>query len=132
MTVMPPLRFGLTMALLATLGLLVHAPAAAQPGFVGMPFSVDGADRTAALWIPAGYDRTQRWPLIVYLHGNGIQGDNQGRLTNKWLDSLFIARVLIRDPDAIPALVLIPRCPEGATWAPRSEWPDASAGRRLP
>ncbi len=129
---MPPLRFGLTMALLATLGLLVHAPAAAQPGFVGMPFSVDGADRTAALWIPAGYDRTQRWPLIVYLHGNGIQGDNQGRLTNKWLDSLFIARVLIRDPDAIPALVLIPRCPEGATWAPRSEWSDASAGRRLP
>jgi predicted peptidase len=131
---MLPLRFGPRLALLVGifLGLLAPGPAAAQPGFVGMPFTVDGADRTAALWVPAGYDRTQRWPLIVYLHGNGIQGDNQGRLSDEWLDSLFIARVLMRDADAIPALVLIPRCPEGATWAPRSAVPGAPADQARP
>ena len=127
---MPLLRHRHLLALAALLLLAASSPAAAQPGFISLPFSVDGVARTAALWIPAGYDRTQRWPLIVYLHGNGIQGDNEGRVGNEWLDSLFMARTLMRNPDAFPALVLIPRCPEGATWAPRSRGPGMPDGRR--
>ena len=111
--------------------LAVASRAGAQPGFVSLPFTVDGVERTAALWIPAGYDRTQRWPLVVYLHGNGIQGDNRGRVGSEWLDSLFVARALMRQPDAFPALVLIPRCPEGATWVTRTVGPDTPEWRRL-
>ncbi len=119
---------GLSLALLM---LAVASRAGAQPGFVSLPFTVDGVERTAALWIPAGYDRTQRWPLVVYLHGNGIQGDNRGRVGSEWLDSLFVARALMRQPDAFPALVLIPRCPEGATWVTRTVGPDTPEWRRL-
>ena len=100
--------------------------AAAQPGFVSLPFTVDGVDRTAALWVPAGYDLDAQWPLIVYLHGNGAQGDNGGRLSAEWLNSLFITRALVLHPERVPALVLIPRCPEGATWVRRTPDPDAA------
>lgn len=31
----------------------------------------DGARIAYGLWLPAGYDESKRWPLIVFLHGSG-------------------------------------------------------------
>ena len=47
-------------------------------GFVNFPFSVDGMERTAGLYVPPEYDSSNEWPLIVFLHGGGGNGNNNG------------------------------------------------------
>ena len=87
-------------------------------GFVNVPFSVDGVARTAALFVPPGYDESTTWPLFVYLHGGGGSGDNEGNAITQWMESLPIARAIRKNPERFPALVLMPRCPKGRIWAP--------------
>lgn len=117
-------------ALLLTCGTALPAADGAAGGrFENLGFDVGGIQRTAALWIPAGYDRgTGRWPLIVYLHGGGGRGDNQGNALSAWLDRQPLARAIREHPGRFPALVVFPRCPEDKIWAPtpadpiQSEW----------
>ncbi|MDX2283786.1 MAG: prolyl oligopeptidase family serine peptidase [Bacteroidia bacterium] len=62
---------------------------------------------------PEGYDRSQRYPLVLFLHGRGESGaDNEKQLVHG--ASLFLK------PEhrlAYPALVLVPQCPEDSYWA---------------
>jgi predicted peptidase len=101
---------------------------ATPTGFVNSSFKVDGAERTAALYVPPDYDKSAKWPLIVYLHGGGGNGDNSGNAINEWMNKQPIVRSIRKNPEHFPALVLIPRCPEGKIWAPvprdpvQSDW----------
>ena len=112
-------------------GLLLSAAcgfSASADGFVNLPFRVEGAQRTAALYVPPDYSERTDWPLIVYLHGGGGKGDNEGDALNEWLDRQPIAQTVRDRPEWFPALVLVPRCPEGKIWSPvpqdpvQSEW----------
>ncbi len=87
-------------------------------GFVNISFSVDDEVRTAALYVPPGYDESTTWPLIVSLHGGGGNGDNSGNAVNVWMKKQTIVRAIQKNPERFPALVLIPRCPRGKIWAP--------------
>ncbi len=98
-------------------------------GFVNLPFSFDGAQRTAALYVPPGYDASKTWPLIVYLHGGGGGGENKGNAVNAWMSRLPIVRAIRENPERFPALVLMPRCPAGRIWAPIPPDPVQSAWR---
>jgi predicted peptidase len=104
-------------------------------GFVNLLFSVDGIVRTAAIYVPPGYDESKTWPLIVYLHGGGGSGDNSGNAVNAWMKGQPIVRAIQKNPERFPALVLIPRCPKGKIWAPvppnpiQSEWRLKTHGR---
>ena len=101
---------------------------ASSGGFVNLPFQVEGSQRTAALYVPPDYSEGAAWPLIVYLHGGGGKGDNEGNAINQWLDRQPIAMTVRASPEWFPALVLVPRCPEGKVWSPvprdpvQSEW----------
>lgn len=101
---------------------------ASSDRFVNLPFQVEGDQRTAALYVPPDYSEGAAWPLIVYLHGGGGKGDNEGNAISEWLDRQPIARTVREHPEWFPALVLIPRCPEGKIWSPvphdpvQSEW----------
>ncbi len=117
---------------LAVLAVLVASPlggSAADGVFKNLPFTVEGAERTAAIYVPAGYDASKTWPLIVYLHGGGGNGDNGGNAVNEWLDRQQIVGVIRANPERFPALVLIPRSPEGKIWAPIPPDPVQSAWR---
>lgn len=62
------------------------------------------------LFLPADYDPTKRYPLILFLHGAGERGtDNEGQLRHA--DALR----LVADPDH-PAILVAPQCPNGAQW----------------
>lgn len=97
-------------------------------GFGGLPFSVEGEARLAALYVPPGYDASRTWPLIVYLHGGGGKGENSEDEIGAWIARQQIARAIREHPERFPALVLMPRCPEGKIWTPiprdpvQSEW----------
>lgn len=123
-------------------GLLLFAVcgvSAFADGFVNLPFQVEGSQRTAALYVPPDYSEQAAWPLIVYLHGGGGKGDNEGNAITQWLDRQPIARTVRDHPEWFPALVLVPRCPEGKIWSPvprdpvQSKWRlDRHGGEPIP
>ena len=99
-----------------------------KTGFINLPFTVDGQERTAALYVPEGYDKAKKWPLIIYLHGGGRGGDNKGDAV-PWGKGNQIAKAIDQHPEWCPALVLIPRCPRGKIWAPGPKDPIQSRWR---
>jgi poly(3-hydroxybutyrate) depolymerase len=88
----------------------------AQGRFVNVPYTVDGASGTAAVWMPADYDPAKKWPLVVYLHGGSNRGDHGSDATGPWLDDLPIVQAIRNDPGLATGLVLIPRCPTDTVW----------------
>ena len=65
------------------------------------------------LLLPANYNASKKYPLIVFLHGSGEKGrDNEKQLLHG--GDLFL-RADIRS--SFPAIVVFPQCPEGSRWA---------------
>jgi predicted peptidase len=80
--------------------------------FVAHTISVDGAERRYQVWLPASYDKSRRWPAILFLHGAGERGDDGVAQTRVGLGhALSDGKV---DPQAI---VVFPQCPLGGHWS---------------
>jgi predicted peptidase len=64
------------------------------------------------LFVPASYATTPktRWPLILYLHGGSLRGDDVERLR-----TLGLPHRLESKPD-FPFIVVSPQCPAGEIW----------------
>lgn len=93
------------------------ANAAFTPGTITT--NIEGSDRTMhySISVPAGYTPGTPIPLVVYLHGNGNQGNTPWASIPSYVD--FLA-----DPatqGAHPAIVLYPRAPEGSS-AHERQW----------
>lgn len=62
---------------------------------------------------PENYDKTKKYPLVLFLHGGGERGtDNEKQLTHGV--KAFLA------PEArskFPAIIIAPQCPEDSYWA---------------
>ncbi|HWN89053.1 MAG TPA: dienelactone hydrolase family protein [Chitinophagaceae bacterium] len=62
---------------------------------------------------PANYDKTKKYPLLLFLHGAGERGkDNEKQLA--WGSKLFITD---ENRKNFPAIVVFPQCPEESFWA---------------
>lgn len=61
---------------------------------------------------PENYDKTKKYPLVLFLHGAGERGnDNEKQLTH--------GAALFTDPanrKAYPAIVVFPQCPQEGYW----------------
>lgn len=64
------------------------------------------------LFLPATYatQEQSRWPLILYLHGGSLRGDDLERLK-----TLGLPHKLEGEPD-FPFVVVSPQCPAGEIW----------------
>jgi predicted peptidase len=64
------------------------------------------------LFLPASYANTPKayWPLILYLHGGSLRGDNVEQLR-----TLGLPHKLESEPD-FPFVVVSPQCPAGEIW----------------
>jgi predicted peptidase len=64
------------------------------------------------LFLPASYatKRQSQWPLILYLHGGSLRGDDVERLK-----TLGLPHKLESEPD-FPFVVISPQCPSGEIW----------------
>jgi predicted peptidase len=75
-----------------------------------------GITRTATisylLYLPGGYrqDLAHQWPVVLYLHGSDVWGDQPEELIASGLP-----KVLASKPD-FPAIVLAPQAPEDVVW----------------
>lgn len=62
---------------------------------------------------PANYDKTKKYPLILFLHGAGERGnDNEKQLTHG-------AKLFLKDENRnnYPCFVILPQCPEDSYWS---------------
>lgn len=64
------------------------------------------------LFVPSSYsdDPQRRWPLILYLHGGSLRGDDVNKLR-----TLGLPHRLEQDRE-FPFFVIAPLCPEGEIW----------------
>lgn len=63
------------------------------------------------IWVPASYDRTRKWPAILFLHGAGERGNDGVKQTTVGLGRPLHEGKL--DPFA---LVVFPQCPLRDHW----------------
>ena len=62
---------------------------------------------------PANYDKTKKYPLLLFLHGAGERGkDNEKQLAHG--SKLFITE---ENRKNFPAIVVFPQCPQESFWA---------------
>lgn len=63
------------------------------------------------LFLPRGYEKSQeRWPLILYLHGGSLRGDDIRQMKKYGL-----AEKVEADPE-FPFIVVSPQCHSGEIW----------------
>jgi predicted peptidase len=63
------------------------------------------------LFLPNGYEKSAgRWPLILYLHGGSLRGDDIGQMRK-----LGLAEKVEGDPN-FPFIVVSPQCHRGEIW----------------
>ncbi|HUQ98971.1 MAG TPA: alpha/beta hydrolase-fold protein [Gemmatimonadaceae bacterium] len=93
------------------LGMIAQAPARVETGFLDRSLSVGGQTYKYQIFVPAAYTPSQRWPVILFLHGAGERG------TDGYVQTQVGVGAAIRQNAArIPAIVVFPQS------APESSW----------
>lgn len=65
------------------------------------------------LMYPKNYDPSQKYPLVLFLHGVGERGSDNEKQLN------YVADLFLNEEhrDSFPSFVLIPQCPINSYWA---------------
>jgi predicted peptidase len=96
--------------------LLVVPPALAQDYSLYQKRQYTNADGNTLPYrvlYPKNYDRTKKYPLILFLHGAGERGnDNEKQLVHG-------AKLFLKDEnrEQFPCIVIIPQCPTDSYWS---------------
>ncbi len=74
--------------------------------------TADGNTLPYRLLFPENYDKTKKYPLILFLHGAGERGtDNEKQLVHG--AKMFLEA---QNRQRFPAIVVMPQCPSGSSW----------------
>lgn len=77
---------------------------------------LDGYEIPYVLYLPANYDETKEYPVLLLLHGAGERGnDNELQLFHA-VDELYETRQALMDE----CIFLVPQCPTDELWV---DWP---------
>jgi len=101
-------------ALLFSLAVLLPAhlgSQAVQTGFLDRSVTLGGVAYRYQVYVPASYSATQRWPVILFLHGAGERGNDGLLQTTAGLGS-----AIRRHPSSYPAIVVFPQVPADSAW----------------
>jgi predicted peptidase len=79
----------------------------------------DGATIPYCLFVPKGYDAKQKYPLILFLHGAGERGNDNGR---QLLHPDVLQLVTAKQAAKNPCFVVAPQCPAVAKWVDVNWW----------
>ncbi len=75
--------------------------------------TADGNTLPYRLLFPKNYDKSKKYPLILFLHGAGERGtDNEKQLVHG--SKMFLEA---QNRERFPAIVVMPQCPEDSYWA---------------
>ena len=91
--------------------LLISASAFADTGFLDRSIKFKGENFNYQIYVPADYTSKKKFPVIVFLHGNGRQGNDGMRQTFAGLpDTIRNNRSLV------PAICVFPQAKVGTRW----------------
>lgn len=95
----------------------VCAASKMETGFLNRTVTVSGEAHRYQVFVPAEYEPTRRWPIILFLHGSGERGEDGLAPTEVGLGS-----ALRRHAEWYPAIVVFPQAPSDVHWTgPGSE-----------
>lgn len=80
-------------------------------GFLNKAITLEDGERRYVVYVPADYDPSRAWPLILFLHGMGERGDD-GLIQSE----VGIGRAIRRHAKRFPCLVVMPQCPGTGNW----------------
>jgi len=68
-------------------------------------------------FLPEGYDPSNNYPLIVFLHGIGERGDDPEKIMANGLPQIL--------EQNLPIILICPQCPDGTIWSMETDALDA-------
>jgi predicted peptidase len=77
-------------------------------GFVVRSVTDSGRSYAYQVFVPRGFDRARRWPVVLFLAGSGAIGTDNVKQTVAELGAVIRAR-----PSTFPALAVFPQSPPG-------------------
>lgn len=100
---------------------LAQTDASTPTGQFAQTFAAKVAKTTTTLnylmYVPEKYpESTERWPLVLYLHGSGERGNNLENLKMNGLPKL-----VGREGKSFPFLIVSPQCVEEKSWSNDSQ-----------
>src|SRR5437016_2815851 len=102
-----------TTALLALLTRALEAQTS-QTGFLDRRVSVAGQSHHYQVFVPFSYTPSQRWPVILFLHGAGERGDD-GLLPTQ----VGLGAAVRQNAARFPAIIVFPQMPAESAWTGR-------------
>lgn len=92
------------------------ATAHGETGFLNRTVVVGTTTHRYQVYVPADYDSSREWPLVMFLHGAGERGYEGLSQTH-----VGLGKAIRFNPERWPALVVFPQIPPGQNWTPRTE-----------
>lgn len=83
-----------------------------QTGFLDRRVSVAGQSHHYQVFVPFSYTASQRWPVILFLHGAGERGDD-GLLQTQ----VGLGAAVRQDAARFPAVIVFPQLPAESLWS---------------
>lgn len=90
--------------------LFLPAVAGAETGFLHRTVRVDSTTYRYQVYVPASYSPSEKWPVVLFLHGSGERGSDGARQTHLGLPAR------LRQMNDFPAIVVMPQCRYGLFW----------------
>ena len=82
-----------------------------ETGFLDRFIDFEGSRYHYQVYVPSSYTPTERWPVILFLHGMGEQG-RDGLLQTQ----VGLAVAIRQHPSRYPAIVVFPQAPKDSLW----------------
>ncbi|HVS59086.1 MAG TPA: hypothetical protein VHE82_00185, partial [Gemmatimonadaceae bacterium] len=109
------MRNPIVAALVALLLAPAAAPAQAQSrietGFLDRSVTLGGQTYRYQIFVPASYAATQRWPVILFLHGAGERGSD-GYIQTQ----VGLAPAIRQNAARFPAIAVFPQATAESSW----------------
>ncbi len=84
----------------------------AEPLFLSRSIQVENKEYRYRVFLPQAWQAITSWPVILFLHGAGERGADNSLHT-----SVGIGPALKKQPDLVPAIVVMPQCASDQWWS---------------
>lgn len=83
----------------------------AQTGFLDRSITIGATRYPYTVYVPREFDRSRRWPVILFLHGSGERGDDGVRQMQ-----IGAGAAIRSHPERVPAIVVLPQALAETRW----------------
>lgn len=83
----------------------------AESGFLNRTVSLDGIEYRYQTYVPHNYNSTEKWPVMLFLHGGGERGSDGLKQTQ-----VGLGKAIRLNPERWQSIAVFPQVPAGESW----------------